>query len=196
MGGRVPGGCVASSRSGSPTRGATSGSSRSRISRPARRRRSRRCSSTRRSTRWSSRGRRPRSTLLDRLLHIRQDDARDDTRSTRARSTSSRASTPTAPTRGSPTAASAARASARIRARSPRTGSIGRTSDGDGRVLLMRHARSERLVEDASGRSARCSIARRPDDVEGEFFRVFPEGTIKNWDGVNIPIAPPSRAST
>ena len=34
-------------------------------------------------------------------------------------------------------------------------------------------------------------IARAPDDVEGEFYRVLPEGTIRNWDGVNIPIAPP-----
>jgi Zinc carboxypeptidase len=38
---------------------------------------------------------------------------------------------------------------------------------------------------------ARALIARSPDDVEGEFYRVLPEGSIHNWDGVNIPIAPP-----
>ena len=36
----------------------------------------------------------------------------------------------------------------------------------------------------------RLLVARRPDDVEGEFFRVFPEGTIQNWDGVTVKIAP------
>ena len=36
----------------------------------------------------------------------------------------------------------------------------------------------------------RLLVARRPDDVEGEFFRVFPEGTIQNWDGVTVSIAP------
>ena len=38
---------------------------------------------------------------------------------------------------------------------------------------------------------ARALIARSPDDVEGDFYRVLPEGSIYNWDGVNIPIAPP-----
>ena len=34
-------------------------------------------------------------------------------------------------------------------------------------------------------------MARLPDDFEGDFYRVLPEGTIRNWDGVTIPIAPP-----
>jgi hypothetical protein len=61
--------------------------------------------------------------------------------------------------------------------------------DGDGRVLYMR-------LRDANGSwkphpdEPRLLVARRPDDVEGEFFRVFPEGTIRNWDGVTVPIAP------
>ncbi|HUF01662.1 MAG TPA: M14 family metallopeptidase, partial [Gaiellaceae bacterium] len=61
--------------------------------------------------------------------------------------------------------------------------------DGDGRVLYMRQ-------RDPTGSwkphpdDARLLVARRPDDVEGEFFRVFPEGTIRNWDGVTVPIAP------
>ena len=62
--------------------------------------------------------------------------------------------------------------------------------DGDGRVLFMR-------MKDPNGSwkphpdDARALIARSPDDVEGDFYRVLPEGSIHNWDGVNIPIAPP-----
>jgi hypothetical protein len=61
--------------------------------------------------------------------------------------------------------------------------------DGDGRVLMMR-------LPDANGPwkshpdDPRLLIARSPDDIEGDFFRVFPEGTIRNWDGVTVPIAP------
>jgi hypothetical protein len=61
--------------------------------------------------------------------------------------------------------------------------------DGDGRVLFMRQ-----LDPNGSWKphpeDPRLLIARRPDDVEGEFFRVYPEGTIRNWDGVTVPIAP------
>ncbi len=62
--------------------------------------------------------------------------------------------------------------------------------DGDGRVLMMR-------IPDPNGSwkthpdDARLLIARRPDDVEGDFYRVYPEGTIKNFDGVTVKIAPP-----
>jgi murein tripeptide amidase MpaA len=62
--------------------------------------------------------------------------------------------------------------------------------DADGRVLMMR-------MSDANGPwkqhpdDPRLLVARRPDDIDGEFFRVLPEGTIRNWDGVTIPIAPP-----
>ena len=61
--------------------------------------------------------------------------------------------------------------------------------DGDGRVLMMR-------LPDSNGpwkphpEDARLLIAREPADAEGDFFRVFPEGTIKNWDGVNVTVAP------
>jgi len=61
--------------------------------------------------------------------------------------------------------------------------------DGDGRVLMMR-------LRDPNGAwkphpdDPRLLVARRPDDVQGEFFRVFPEGTIRNWDGVTVSIAP------
>ena len=39
----------------------------------------------------------------------------------------------------------------------------------------------------------RALVARAPDDVEGDFYRVLPEGTIVNWDGVTIPVAPAAR---
>jgi murein tripeptide amidase MpaA len=61
--------------------------------------------------------------------------------------------------------------------------------DGDGRVLMMR-------LRDPNGPwkphpdDARLLIPREPNDVEGDFYRVFPEGTIKNWDGVNVTVAP------
>ena len=62
--------------------------------------------------------------------------------------------------------------------------------DGDGRVLFMR-------MQDPNGSwkphpdDPRALVARSPDDFEGDFYRVLPEGTIRNWDGVTIPIAPP-----
>ena len=46
-------------------------------------------------------------------------------------------------------------------------------------------------MEAASRTTRALLIARRPDDIEGDFYRVLPEGTIRNWDGVTIPIAPP-----
>ncbi|GIU95755.1 MAG: peptidase M14 [Gaiellaceae bacterium] len=61
--------------------------------------------------------------------------------------------------------------------------------DGDGRVLFMR-------LRDPNGpwklhpEDARLLVPRAPDDLEGDFYRVFPEGTIRNWDGVTVPIAP------
>ena len=175
--GEHPAAVRASSRSGTPTRGATSGS----------------CTVTNRETgppeekpavfvhaqihAMEFTGTTAALNLLDHLLHSGR-RARRATPSTRARSTSSRASTPTAPRRGSPTGASAARASGRIRARSPRTGSSARTSTATGASsscgCAIRTARGSRIPDDP-----RALIARAPDDVEGEFYRVLPEGTIR-----------------
>ena len=62
--------------------------------------------------------------------------------------------------------------------------------DGDGRILMMR-------APDANGtwkphpEEPRMLVRREPDEDEGEFYRVFPEGRIRNYDGVTIKIAPP-----
>jgi hypothetical protein len=61
--------------------------------------------------------------------------------------------------------------------------------DGDGRVLFMR-------MRDANGPwkphpdDPRLFVPRAPDDLDGDFYRVLPEGTIRNWDGVTVPIPP------
>jgi murein tripeptide amidase MpaA len=62
--------------------------------------------------------------------------------------------------------------------------------DGDGRVLTMR-------LRDPNGPwkvhpdDARVLVRREPDDLEGEFYRLYYEGLIENYDGVTIPVAPP-----
>ena len=61
--------------------------------------------------------------------------------------------------------------------------------DGDGRVLMMRIADPNGPWK-AHPEDARLLIARAPDDFEGDFYRVLPEGTIRNWDGVTVPVAP------
>jgi len=69
--------------------------------------------------------------------------------------------------------------------------------DGDGRILMMR-------VRDPNGAwkpypdDPRWLIAREPDDApavpdapdSGEFYRLLPEGSIQNYDGVTIKVAP------
>lgn len=57
--------------------------------------------------------------------------------------------------------------------------------DGDGRVLMMR-------VPDPHGPykkhpvEPRLMVPREPGEFGGEYFRVMPEGTLKNWDGLKI----------
>jgi murein tripeptide amidase MpaA len=127
--------------------------------------------------------------LLDRLLH----EYGNDERVTQALDTRTFYVVP----RVNPDGAEAGLADGRFRRSSvrpyprdePEDGLHREDVDGDGRVLLMRQP-------DPNGSwkphpdDPRLLIARRPDDVEGEFFRVFPEGTIQNWDGVTVKIAP------
>jgi len=63
--------------------------------------------------------------------------------------------------------------------------------DGDGRILQMR-------LKDANGvwkihpDDPRLMIPRDPDEPPGgDFYRVLPEGTIHNYDGLHINLAPP-----
>jgi len=59
--------------------------------------------------------------------------------------------------------------------------------DGDGRVLSMR-------IKDANGPyklhpdEPRLLIAREPEDFEGTFYRLIPEGMLANFDGLTIKI--------
>ena len=61
--------------------------------------------------------------------------------------------------------------------------------DGDGLIAQMR-------IEDEGGgwkisqQDARLLVPRRFDDSEGPFYRVFPEGRIRNFDGVEVKEAP------
>jgi murein tripeptide amidase MpaA len=64
--------------------------------------------------------------------------------------------------------------------------------DGDGRILMMR-------VRDPNGawkihpEEPRLLVRREPDEgpEDGPFFRVFPEGQIRNYDGVTITVPRP-----
>jgi murein tripeptide amidase MpaA len=61
--------------------------------------------------------------------------------------------------------------------------------DGDGRILQMR-------IEDPAGdwkesdEDPRLMIKRLPDETEGRFYRLLPEGTLENYDGHIIKAAP------
>ncbi len=64
--------------------------------------------------------------------------------------------------------------------------------DGDGRILMMR-------VPDSNGswkahpEEPRLLVRREPDEAaeDGDFYRVLPEGAIRNFDGVSITLARP-----
>lgn len=62
--------------------------------------------------------------------------------------------------------------------------------DGDGRVLQM-------LVPDAKGEwrrhddDARLLVLREPGEVGGSYYRLLPEGVIRDWDGATFPIEKP-----
>lgn len=62
--------------------------------------------------------------------------------------------------------------------------------DGDGRILSMR-------IRDNNGpwkplaADPRLMVRRDPTEVGGEYYRVMPEGRIRDYDGVTIPMAAP-----
>ena len=61
--------------------------------------------------------------------------------------------------------------------------------DGDGRVLYMR-------LPDPHGPWKKCEadprlmVAREPGEFGGDYFRLLPEGTLTNWDGLKITANP------
>ncbi len=61
--------------------------------------------------------------------------------------------------------------------------------DGDGRVLFMRlpdpHGGYKKYPADP-----RLMVARQPGEFGGEYFRVMPEGTLKNFDGLAVRVNP------
>lgn len=72
----------------------------------------------------------------------------------------------------------------------PIDGLVQEDMDGDGRVLNMR-------IEDPNGDwkahpdEPRMMIRRAPDDYGGTYYRIYPEGHLENYDGVQINVQPP-----
>lgn len=69
----------------------------------------------------------------------------------------------------------------------------GEDIDGDKRVLQMR-------IHDPNGawkvhpKDSRLMIRRDPIETDGKYYRILPEGLIKNFDGVNIKVNPPKES--
>jgi murein tripeptide amidase MpaA len=61
--------------------------------------------------------------------------------------------------------------------------------NGDGQILQMR-LRDVNGDWRASEHDPRVMVRRKPDEVGGTYYRVFPEGMIQNFDGVNIKLSP------
>jgi len=62
--------------------------------------------------------------------------------------------------------------------------------DGDGYIVWMR-------VPDAKGEWKKSPdnpdimVQRKPGEEGGQYFRLYPEGTVRNFDGVNVPVEKP-----
>jgi murein tripeptide amidase MpaA len=59
--------------------------------------------------------------------------------------------------------------------------------DGDGRVLQMRMRDPHGGYKKHAGDS-RLMVAREPGEFGGEYYRLMPEGTLTNWDGLTVRI--------
>jgi len=62
--------------------------------------------------------------------------------------------------------------------------------DGDGRIRQMRVRDDNRGEWKVSKRDRRLMIARQPGEVEGPFYRVYTEGTIKDYEGEPFEVNP------
>jgi murein tripeptide amidase MpaA len=62
--------------------------------------------------------------------------------------------------------------------------------DGDGAIVQMR-------VPDPAGEwrvsehDERLLVRRKPDEEGGTYYRLYTEGLLRNWDGINLKVAPP-----
>ena len=65
--------------------------------------------------------------------------------------------------------------------------------DGDGRVLTMR-LRDPNGNWKAHPEAPALMIRRDPDEEGGEYFRLLPEGTVQNYDGVTIKLPGPTES--
>jgi len=63
--------------------------------------------------------------------------------------------------------------------------------DGDGHTVFMRY-RDPNGPWKESSKDPRLMVARGPEDFGGEYWRVLPEGMIKDYNGVTIADAPPT----
>ena len=61
--------------------------------------------------------------------------------------------------------------------------------DGDGRILTMRIADPHGTYK-KSELDARLMVAREPGEFGGEYYRVIPEGTLQNYDGLTVKVNP------
>lgn len=61
--------------------------------------------------------------------------------------------------------------------------------DGDGRILTMR-IRDPLGTWKVSDKDPRLMVRREPTETEGEFYRLLPEGTIEDYDGLTIALQP------
>ena len=59
--------------------------------------------------------------------------------------------------------------------------------DGDGRILQMR-IRDPRGAYKKHPDDARLMVAREPGEFGGEYYRIVPEGTLKNFDGLSFAV--------
>ncbi|HEV2528065.1 MAG TPA: M14 family metallopeptidase [Thermomicrobiales bacterium] len=62
--------------------------------------------------------------------------------------------------------------------------------DGDGVIAYMRVKDPDGPWK-ASAKDDRVMVARGPDETGGDYYFVHPEGTIDNWDGGAVRVAPP-----
>src|SRR5437667_8436757 len=67
--------------------------------------------------------------------------------------------------------------------------SICKSHDGDGRILSMRVPDPHGPYKKHAG-DPRLMVPREPGEFGGEYYRVMPEGTLQNYDGLTVKVNP------